>query len=334
MSKKRTHARARAARWLKRTVLWPLEAVATLIVYLLLSALPVAWASGLFGGLARAIGPRLGVSNRARRNIALALPEKTPAEVEAILLGMWDNLGRTAGEYAGLRRLWDDTLAKQAYNFGAETYRSLPAAARPAVVRGRRVEVVGVENFVEIRDDGKPGILFSAHLGNWELLPLGAGRFDLTISALFRAPNNPWFARVLRFMRRDMGPLLPKGLEGALASVRVLETGGHLGMLVDQKQNRGIAVPFFGHPAMTVTSLAKFAWRYRCPVHGAWVERLGGARFRITVLPALDLDFTCDEDAFILATMTAVNAVVEGWVRAHPEQWFWLHRRWPDSTRG
>ena len=138
----RGHAPPRAALWPKHGVLWPLEAVATLLVYLLLSALPVAWASGLFGGLARALGPRLGMSNRARRNIALALPEKTPAEVEAILRGTWDNLGRTARPYACPRRLRDHRPAAPAPagvspREPARARRQTPrrAAARPSAPR-------------------------------------------------------------------------------------------------------------------------------------------------------------------------------------------------------
>lgn len=317
-------------RWLRRRFAYPLQAAAVYAAYLLLAALPVTWSSAVFGGFARAIGPWLPVSRRAERSLVRALPEKTSDEIAAIIRGMWDNLGRTAGEYPRLDRLWDDSIAAQVLAFGVENYAKLPPEARPTVVRGKRIEVVGVENFLEMREDGEPALLFSAHYGNWELLALGAARFNLSFAALFRTPNNPYVARLLQRFRRGMGELLPKGVEGALASAKVLENKGHLGMLVDQKLNRGVAIPFFGRPAMTSPTLARLAYRFRCPVYGCRVVRLGGTRFRITVSPPMEMPEAADEDAFVEALMTRVNATIEEWIRERPEQWFWLHRRWPD----
>ncbi len=101
-------------------------------------------------------------------------------------------------------------------------------------------------------------------------------------------------------------------------------------MLVDQKLNDGIAVPFFGRDAMTAPALAQLALRFRCPVVPARVERLGGARFRLTIYPPMGLPDSGDHDADVSETMRRVNAHFEDWIRARPEQWLWLHRRWPD----
>ena len=101
-------------------------------------------------------------------------------------------------------------------------------------------------------------------------------------------------------------------------------------MLVDQKMNDGIAVPFFGRAAMTAPALAQLGLRYRCPVVPVRLERLAGCRFRVTIHPPLSFPDTGDQAADVRTTMTAVNALLEGWIRAGPEQWLWLHRRWPD----
>lgn len=322
--------RARPRSWPERHIFDPIAAAAAYGVYALIALLPVDWASAMLGRTARAIGPLLPVTRRAQRNLERAFPEKSAAEIGAIIRGMWENLGRTAGEYPGLRQLWDESLGQQVLAAGIETIRALPPERRPFVINGPHLEVVGVENFLEVRDGGKPAILFSAHLGNWELLPLGAGRFGLPLTALFRTPNNPHVAKLVSHIRRGMGDLLPKGLQGAMGAARVLDNGGCLGMLVDQKLNRGLAVPFFGRPAMTSPTLAKLAFRYQCLVCPARVERLGGTRFRIVVDPPMTMPAETEETAFVEALTTQVNAVVEGWVRARPEQWFWLHRRWPD----
>jgi Kdo2-lipid IVA lauroyltransferase/acyltransferase len=111
--------------------------------------------------------------------------------------------------------------------------------------------------------------------------------------------------------------------------VRHVRRGGFVTMLVDQKQNDGIAVAFFGAPAMTAPAIARLARRFDCPIVPIRVERLGGAHFRFTVEKVLETVATGNGATDVLATMTRVNATIEDWVRSRPEQWLWLHRRWP-----
>jgi KDO2-lipid IV(A) lauroyltransferase len=101
-------------------------------------------------------------------------------------------------------------------------------------------------------------------------------------------------------------------------------------MLIDQKMNDGIAVPFFGRPAMTATALALLALRHDCVVVPARILRLKGAHFRVILEPPVELPRSGNAAADRLALMTRVNAIVEAWLREKPEQWLWLHRRWPD----
>lgn len=279
-----------------------LEALAARAALALFRALPVDAASGFGGWLARTVGPRLGVSRVARRNLARAFPDKSAAEIEAIVGEVWDNLGRVVGEIPHV----------------------------PTLI-AERVEVVGLENVHRLRDDGLPGLFVGAHFGNWELAGALAGRegFDLTV--VYRAANNPWVEDVYRQCRSQAGSSqIRKGAEGAREILAVLRKGGHLGMLVDQKMNDGIAVRFFGRDAMTAPAAARFALKFRCPLSMLKVERLGGARFRMTFLPPLDLPDSGDIHADTQALTQAVTAQIEDWVRARPGQWLWLHRRWPD----
>jgi KDO2-lipid IV(A) lauroyltransferase len=131
-------------------------------------------------------------------------------------------------------------------------------------------------------------------------------------------------------LRGDQGELIPKGAVASRRAVAALRRGGHLSLLVDQKMNDGITVPFFGRDAMTAPALALFALHYDCDVLPVRIERTEGAHFRLTVYPPLTLPDSGDRDAGVLALMTAVNQSLEGWIRERPEQWFWLHRRWPN----
>ncbi len=289
-----------------KTLVQAVEAAAARLLLSVFARLSVDRASALGGRLARMIGPWLPVSGVARRNLGRAYPEKSAAEIEALVLGMWDNLGRVAGEYAHLGEI--DVTDPDG-----------------------RVEVVGVENVERLRDDGRGGIFFSAHLGNWEIAPLGATQNGVALTQIYRAANNPHMEPILRSLRAPVGGIhYPKGAGGAKKLIEALSRGEHLGMLVDQKLNEGIAVPFFGRDAMTAPALAQLALRFGCPVVPARVERLDGAHFRLTVYPPLTLATSGDRQADIAAAMGQINALIEEWIRARPEQWLWLHRRWPE----
>jgi KDO2-lipid IV(A) lauroyltransferase len=287
--------------WLRRFFGHPVEAAFLQVVFRLLRGLPLDRASGLGGALARGVGPLLPISKIARANLALAFPDRSAAERDAILRGCWENLGRTFAEYPHLKQLLDE-----------------------------RVVVEGLENLTALRDVDGPVLFFSAHLGNWELLPMMAARLDLPLAGIYRAANNPWVDRLLRRLRgKDAVTLFPKGSPGAKAALGYLRQGGRLALLVDQKMNDGIAVPFFGQAAMTAPALAQLALRFSCPIVPARIERLKGAHFRLVVEPPLRITETGDRQGDILAGMIRVNQILERWITDDPSGWLWLHRRWP-----
>jgi KDO2-lipid IV(A) lauroyltransferase len=270
-----------------------------------LGLLPLDWASALGGALARRIGPSLGISNRARRNLARAFPELSGIEIERIVAGMWDNLGRVAAEYPHLRKI-----------------RVFEA--------GGRVETHGFEHLDRAVAAGRRMIIFSGHIANWEIGLLAAVQYGISVAQIYRAANNPLVDRMITRYRGHAGELIRKGAVGARRAIAMLRRGGHLTMLADQKMNDGIPVAFFGRPAMTSSALASLALRFECDVLPARVERLNGAHFRLTVFPPLPLPRSGDHHADVAALMARVNETLEDWVRDRPEQWFWLHRRWPD----
>ena len=318
---------SRSARRLK--LRYALEGLCAHTLVFLIRLLPVRAASALGGWLGRTIGPRVKVSRRAEANLRLAFPEKTNKERQAIVRGMWNNLGRTGFEYPHLRRLWEDDLFDRIAAEGFGKIMTAAESGQRVSVAGRRIEIVGVENALE--SYFKPGarIMFSGHLGNWEILPLFANILGMNVDVIFRRPNNPYVDKLLIGMRGDHGGLVPKGVLGAVLSRSTLEKGRILALLADQKHNQGVAVPFFGMPAMTAPMVAKLALRYRCPVHGAWVQRLDGLNFRLTIEPPLEIPDSGDEKADIAVILAQVNATYERWIRESPEQWMWVHRRWP-----
>jgi Kdo2-lipid IVA lauroyltransferase/acyltransferase len=267
--------------------------------------LPLDWASAIGGALARTIGPRLGISKRARLNIRRALPELADHEIAKTIAQMWDNLGRVAAEYPHLRQI---------------------RVFEP----GGRVETHGFEHMDRAVAAGRRMIIFSGHIANWEIGMLAAVQYGAEVAQIYRAANNPLIDRMITRFRSIGGELIPKGTVAARRAIAVLRRGAHVTMLADQKMNDGIPVPFFGRPAMTASALAALALRFDCDVLPARVERLGGARFRLTVFPPLPLPRSGDHHADVATLMTRVNQTLEGWIRDRPQEWFWVHRRWPD----
>jgi KDO2-lipid IV(A) lauroyltransferase len=283
-----------------------LEAAGARLLFGLFRLLPLDAASALGGFLARLIGPRLGVSKRAVLNLRRAMPEVGEAEAWRVITRMWDNLGRVIAEYPHLAEF-------RVYEPGG------------------RVETVGTELVDPLLAAGKRVIFVSAHFGNWEVATLAATQRGIEVAQIYRAANNPQIDALIRQCRSIVGSeLIPKGAVAARRAIEALREGRHLAVLVDQKMNDGIPVPFFGREAWTAPALAQLALRFDCAIVPVRVERTEGARFRFTAFPPLAVAPTGDRHADVRAIMAEINRVIEGWVRERPDHWFWLHRRWPD----
>jgi len=289
---------------LTKRLLFPLEAAGALAAYGLMRLLPIDAASALGAAVLARIGPLLRLHRVARANLERAFPDKEAAEIDRILDGMWRNLGRTAGEFAHIRTLRRET--------------------------DRRVEIVGAEHALNAMKDGGPAIYVSGHIANWELMPLAAAHVGLVIDAIYRAPDNPLLASL--YDKRKPHPdstLFAKGSAGARGVMDALKRGRPMGILIDQKMNDGIEARFFGRKAMTTPAFAQLARRFDCPIVAVRIERLEGARFRVTAFEGVRVPRDGPAADAVSATVQRFNDLLEGWIRERPEQWLWVHRRWP-----
>ena len=266
--------------------------------------------ANLFGRVTRLIGPRLREQRIGRANLTAAFPEKPPEEIDAILAGVWDNLGRVGAEFAHLDHIWEHD---------------------PARPEDSRIEIPlrTHELFAQLRLDGKPALIFASHLGNWELPALAAVAHGLDAAILYRRPNIASADRIIQQIRAvKMGTLIPAGRDAPLRLAEALQNGQHVAMLVDQYLTNGVEVTFFGRKTRANPMLARLLRQVECPIHGVRIIRLPNHRFRAElseeVKPVRDASGQID----VPGTMQAVTSVVEGWIREYPDQWLWLHRRW------
>lgn len=301
-------------RWIRHNIPWAMLPFDWLVGLIVLGAMKAIRslgpdrASDLGARILPAIAPLISANRTGYDNLKAAFPEKSEEDIRTILSGVWENLGRTVFEYACMDDLWD-------YD--------------PARPNEGRIVTGDVPLYERLRDDGKPAIFFAAHLANWEMPAVAAAAHGLDMTALYRMPNNRFVARSIQKIRgRTMGKMVASGGAGVLQLARELEKNNHVGMLIDQHLARGVDVTFFGRPAKANPTAARLAREFDCPVHGARVVRLPGNRFRLEATEELKLPRDAEGRVDVKAAMQMMTDIVEGWVREHPEQWLWLHRRW------
>lgn len=283
------------------------EALLAYLSYGVVRCLPVGVASWSIGTLAKLIGPYLKAHRTAEKNLTTIFPEMQDKERRDLLAKMWENLGRTVGEFSYIGRA------------SASDYEKI-------------VTLEGKENIEKYLASGQAAIFFSAHMANWELAPKTAAISGTPLALVYRPSNNPLVEKLVKDVRACyQSEAIAKGMSGARDIMKCLKNGQPVGMLLDQKMNDGIAVPFFGRDAMTAPAVATLARKFKCPVIPAQIIRLEGVRFKVIVHPPLYANDSGDASKDTYDFMCQINRTMEGWIRQHPEQWFWVHNRWPKS---
>jgi Kdo2-lipid IVA lauroyltransferase/acyltransferase len=263
------------------------------------------------GALMRKIGPRFKEHRIGREQLRAAFPEKTDAEIEQILGGVWDNLGRIAIEFAHL-----DEFCVEGFGCQTTDIITYPPESR--------------ERYDWIMTSGKAAIGFAGHLANWELPGIGAKLIGVKSAVLYRRPNIGAVNDVIVKLREPlMGELIPTGLDAPIRLARLLQSGVHVGMLADQHYSKGVEVMFFGRRCLANPLLAMLARQTDLPIYGMRVVRKpDGNSFWGEISPPVEPVRDADGRIEIKGTMQAITSVIERWVREYPEQWLWLHRRW------
>jgi Kdo2-lipid IVA lauroyltransferase/acyltransferase len=261
--------------------------------------------------LLRKIGPLVPEHRVGRDNLRAAFPQKSAAEIEQILGGVWDNLARVAVEFAHL----DEFCIA---DFGRQT--------RDVITYTLETKI----RYDTIAASGHAILGFAAHLGNWELPAVVAKTLGSNAAILYRRPNIAAVSDLIVKMREPlMGQLIANSLAAPVQMARLAHEGAHVGMLVDQHYSKGVEVIFFGRRCRANPLIAQLARQTGCPIHGLRVIRNpDGNSFMAEITEEITPVRDADGELELTGTMQAITTVVERWVREYPEQWLWLHRRW------
>lgn len=289
------------------TWLWRAEAGVVSMGLRVLRALGPIRAGALAAQIARLIGPLLLVSRVADENLRRTMPELNRIARRRVIVGVWDNLGRTVGELPHLA-----TLNESASGPGWEY-------ADPGGIR-------------RLASAGGPLVLVTGHFANWEVLPRAISVLGFDLAIMYRPAGNSIVDAMVSDLRLTAAPsaqFFPKGSKGARQALGHLSRRGVVGILADQKMNDGIEARLLNLPAMTVSGPAALSLRYDCPIVMVRLERIGPARYRVVTETPLSVRSTGNRNDDILAMTQQMNDIFTTWIRARPTSWLWLHRRWP-----
>lgn len=272
-----------------------LEAIVVFPLFFILKILPIDIASALMGFIARVVGPYTKATTIARKNLEMIFPEKTKAEIKKIISGIWDNLGRMVGELPHI-----NSMSLEEFN--------------------RRVIIINPPKHPE-----KSAVYVATHSGNFELAARIFKVANVPVNLIYRPANNPYANYLINSLREKSGStLIPKGVRGVRRVLEALECSESIGLMIDQRTNTGIDVPFMGVSAKTTQLPANLALKHDVPIIFLRMSRKKGAYFEI--------EFS--DPVHYMKPMKA-NEIMEDmgiriaeWIKKDPKQWFWVHKRW------
>jgi KDO2-lipid IV(A) lauroyltransferase len=297
--------KARSQRLLN--VLWATEAGLLGLLVRIGRWLPPDTASRIGAWLGHRLGPGMDKTRLIQRNLRLAFPQKSDAELDQLVVDIWANLGSILAEYPHLGTICH-TEAEQ------------------------RLEFVIPDSIEVFKNPAKPAVFVSAHLANWELAAGAIVQQGVPLSVVYTRLQNPVLDRMLNQARGALGCGLIEREGAARQLIRCLKQGTSVGLIVDQRVDGGEPVPFFGHNMRTSITPAQLALRFDCELIPVQIQRLTGARFRVIFHPSVTADDeTAPDDRKVLQMTAKINDLFESWIRERPQEWMCTKRRWPKN---
>lgn len=272
-----------------------IEAFFIYLFYFIFRSLPIESSSKVGATVLGFISKFIRENNIAAQNIKMCLPYLTKNQKKITLLNTWRHFGSVIGEIPH----WHKMSQKEFF---------------------KRLTIKGKKNIPFSK-----AIIFSGHIGNWELISRIAKEYGIKLNLVYRPSNNPYANYLINSIRESYKiNLIPKGSIGVKKIIKALNNNEIIGIMVDQKIGDGISIPFFDKPAMTTALPANIALKYKIPIIATNIIKTGDSKYTANFYEPLKI---YDDDTKHTITKR-INLILEGWIKDHPEQWFWFHNRW------
>lgn len=245
-----------------------------------------------------------------------------------------DNLERALGD--GIDARERRRIARACWrHFGSILLDTLAFPRFDAASAGTIVRYRGLEHIRAAYASGRGVILFSGHFGHWELVAMMQGHLGIPLSLVTRPLDNRGLETLLARLRGCSGNTIIHKRNAVREMMKVLRTGGGVAIVIDQDaRGDGVFVPFFGRPASTTPTLALLALRTGAVVVPVFSVPRADGGYDVTYEAPVEVPATDDRDADVLRWTAECTAIIERWVRHHPEYWLWMHRRWKTRPPG
>ena len=281
--------------FIMKKIRYLLEGVVVYAFYYFFYLLSLELASKVGSNLLRLIGKFVKENKTAKKNFNRCFPTLPLNDKQKIIKNTWSHFGAVIGEIPHWKNL-------------------------SRVKFFKRIKIINEENIPYNKS-----ILFSGHLGNWELITKIAEEYNIKLNLVYRPSNNPYVSHLINKMRKNSQvKLIPKGLLGIKKILNALNNNEVVAIMIDQKIHNGITVPFFNMDAMTISLPASIALKYKIQLIPLNIIRTKRSYYTATFYKPLLI--TNSDTKYTI--MKKLNSILEGWIRKHPEQWFWFHNRW------
>jgi Kdo2-lipid IVA lauroyltransferase/acyltransferase len=278
-----------------KKVRYILEAAFILPLFFILKLLPIDTASALMGGLGRLIGKYTKATTIARKNLEMIFPKKNKTEIEKIISGVWDNMGRMVGELPHVNSM-------------------------PRTEFRKRVRFINPPKHPE-----KVALYVTSHYGNFELAARIFHEVGVPVNLVYRTANNPYMDTLINKQRSTFGAkLITKGVAGVRKILEAIERKESIALMIDQRTNTGIDVLFMGVSAKTTQLPANLAIKYGVPVIFFKMSRKKNAYFEVEFSNPVHYMNPMKANEI----MEDMGARIAKWIKKDPKQWFWVHKRW------
>ncbi len=285
-----------------------LEALLLRCGFRLLGRMPPERASAVTAALFRLAGPHSDKARAVRRNLRVVFPERGRRDIQRLCRQIFGYLGVATAELAKLRQIWEERDERLQFDIA-------PAAEAHLGTGGGAVFV-------------------TAHVGAWQLTNFIGPHLGIALTTVYAAESNPALRRLFLELRSAFQVRLLPSEAGVRPLIRELNAGNCVGLALDTRLDSGEPIPFFGVDAPTNITAARLALRCDAALIPVHAERTAPGHFRVRVCEPIASGEPGAEPAARAIAMTAdINRLFERWIRATPEQWMCLKRRWPKAAR-